>query len=108
MPEEKDSVKSQPWTKGVGEHFLAKVLYPFQTDREGELNIQEGRTIRLAPKHLQPRVRGWLLGSQEGSVGLVPANYIQILGRTEGVAQPPPDIVPSQPNIKEIDEAWEV
>eukprot|EP00092_Neocalanus_flemingeri_P008508 GFUD01009165.1.p1 GENE.GFUD01009165.1~~GFUD01009165.1.p1 ORF type:complete len:381 (+),score=94.95 GFUD01009165.1:51-1193(+) len=108
MPEEADPSKGHPWTKGVGEHFLAKVLYQFSTDREGELTVQEGQTIRLAPKHLQPRVRGWLLGCSDGAVGLVPANYIQILGRTEGLAQPPPDIVPVQPAVQDIEESWGV
>lgn len=110
MPEESHASQEHPWTKGVGEHFLAKVLYKFETDREGELGVQEGQTLRLAPKHLQPRVRGWLLGCYAGSVGLVPANYINILGRTEGLVQPPPDIVPvpAQPDIKHIEEAWSV
>jgi len=103
LPEESGPSKSLPWTLGVGEHFLAKVLYKFETDREGELGLGEGQTIRLAPKHLQPRVRGWLLACYEGSVGLVPANYIQILGRTEGVAQPPPDIVPQS---KDLENEW--
>lgn len=33
----------------------------------------------------QPRVRGWLLGSVDGKkTGLVPANYVKILGRRRG------------------------
>ena len=30
------------------------------------------------------RVRGWLLAASQGITGLVPANYIQILGRSQG------------------------
>ena len=54
-----DLVRVFPGPRGFGEHFLAKVLYKFETDREGELSLEEGETIRLAPKHLQPR---WVIG----------------------------------------------
>lgn len=93
IPEESGTTRDQPWCKGEGEHFLAKVLYRFDTDKEGELAMQEGQKIRLAPKHLQPRVRGWLLASSEEGIGLVPANYIKILGKTEGRVEPKPDII---------------
>ena len=34
---------------------------------------------------MQPRVKGWLLGSIDGkTVGLVPANYIKVLGKRRG------------------------
>lgn len=34
---------------------------------------------------LQPRVKGWLLGSVDGkNVGLVPANYVKVLGKRRG------------------------
>lgn len=33
----------------------------------------------------QPRVRGWLLASVDGQItGLVPANYVKVLGRRRG------------------------
>lgn len=36
----------------------------------------------------QPRVRGWLLASVDGqTTGLVPANYVKILGRRKGTRQ---------------------
>ena len=102
LPEDAGASKDASWKEGVGEHFLAKVLYLFETTREGELSIAKGQTIRLAPKHLQPRVRGWLLASYEGSSGLVPANYIKILGKTTGVVQP--DIVQQTQGLQE---QWE-
>ena len=58
LPEDAGPSKDAPWAQGVGEHFLAKALYTFETDREGELGIAEGQTIRLAPKQLQPRYGG--------------------------------------------------
>ena len=100
------------WVSGEGDHYQAKVLHTFTQEREGELSVEAGTNIRLAPKHLQPRwskitlgkeltgcfrVRGWLLAGSEGNTGLVPANYIQILGRSQGRSQASnvrqPDIV---------------
>ena len=43
------------WVRGVGDHYLATVLYTFETDREEELSVTAGQNIRLAPKHAQPR-----------------------------------------------------
>ena len=37
-------------------------------------------------------MRGWLLGSSGAGTGLVPANYLEILGRREG-RPPRPDLV---------------
>ena len=44
------------------------------------------RITRLAPKHLQPRVRGWLLGSADGgrTSGLLPANRVKVIGKRLG------------------------
>ena len=35
---------------------MAKALYDFTTDQLGETSLRAGETIRLAPRHLQPRV----------------------------------------------------
>ena len=47
--------EDKAWVKGVGDHYLATVLYTFETDREEELSVVAGQNIRLAPKHAQPR-----------------------------------------------------
>ncbi|KAH7975244.1 hypothetical protein HPB49_025306 [Dermacentor silvarum] len=88
------------WASGEEEHHVAVALYDFQPEAPGELAIRAGQELRLAPKELQPRVRGWLLASlDEGrQVGLVPANYVKVLGvrpankgtATAEVAPPPP------------------
>ena len=39
------------------------------------------------------RVRGWLLAACDGKTGLVPANYIKILGKTEGKQLQQPDVI---------------
>lgn len=90
-----DQEGEELWAQGRGDHFRAKVLYTFQPSNQEELAIREGDRILLAPKHRQPRVRGWLLGAKEGQTGLVPANYLEILGRVEveqGADRP--DILP--------------
>lgn len=43
-----------------------------------ELTISKNTVIRLAPKHRQPNVQGWLLASDGESQGLIPANYIKV------------------------------
>jgi len=77
------SVEDQKrWATGERSHFVAVALYDFEGSSNGELSVRAGQRLRLAPKELQPSVRGWILGSVDGStVGLVPANYIKIIGK---------------------------
>ena len=35
---------------------MAKALYDFTSEQPGETSLRAGETIRLAPRHLQPRV----------------------------------------------------
>ncbi|XP_057313797.1 peroxisomal membrane protein PEX13-like [Hydractinia symbiolongicarpus] len=69
------------WQKGVGEHYLAEVKFSFSAENRDELSITCGDIIRIAPKNKQPRVRGWILASDGENQGIVPANYITILGK---------------------------
>ena len=41
-------------------------------------------SLMLSVAELQPQVRGWLLGSAGGRKGLVPYNYIKVLGKRRG------------------------
>ena len=43
------------WVSGEGDHYQARVLHTFSQEGEGELSVEAGTNIRLAPKHLQPR-----------------------------------------------------
>uniref|UniRef100_G3MSD5 Peroxisomal membrane protein PEX13 n=1 Tax=Amblyomma maculatum TaxID=34609 RepID=G3MSD5_AMBMU len=74
------------WALGVDEHFAAVAQYDFRAEGPNELALTAGQELRIAPRELQPRVRGWLLASVDGSrVGLVPANYVKVLKlRTPG------------------------
>lgn len=64
---------------GEGDHVLARAEYDFEAENDEELAFHAGDMLRLAPKDKQPRVKGWLLASLNGtSEGLVPANYIKV------------------------------
>lgn len=109
------SADDDGWARGEGEHFVAKALHGFASEQPGEVGLQAGETVRLAPRHLQPRVRGWLLASSANGQGLVPANYLQILGRREAQRRQQsktprgqrPDLVSHEEefNHKEVQEA---
>lgn len=47
---------------------------------KNELSFVAGQSLLLAPKDQQPSHQGWLLASNGSNVGLIPANYIKILG----------------------------
>ncbi|XP_054152994.1 peroxisomal membrane protein PEX13-like [Oppia nitens] len=71
---------SDKWLTGEDEHYEAIALYDFRTELNGELAFTVGQRLRVAPKDLQPRVRGWLLATIDGkSFGLIPANYVKIV-----------------------------
>ncbi|CAG2171720.1 unnamed protein product [Oppiella nova] len=72
---------SEKWATGEGEHYEATALYDFHSDIPREVSFTVGQKIIVAPKELQPRVRGWLLATIDGQkVGLIPANYVRIVG----------------------------
>lgn len=73
------------WASGEDDHVVARAEYDFSASSEEEISLRAGDMINLAPKEQQPRVRGWLLASADGqTTGLVPANYVKILGKRRG------------------------
>ena len=68
------------WSEGKEEHVLLKANHTFRTQSPRELSFNEGDILIAAPKHKQPHVRGWLLASADQKVGLIPANYMSIVG----------------------------
>lgn len=73
------------WATGEDDHVVARAEYDFTAASEEEISLQAGEMLNLAPKEQQPRVRGWLLASVDGqTTGLVPANYVKVLGRRRG------------------------
>ncbi|XP_064879083.1 peroxisome biogenesis factor 13 [Oncorhynchus nerka] len=73
------------WASGEDDHVVARAEYDFTAASEEELSLNAGDMLNLAPKEHQPRVRGWLLASVDGqTTGLIPANYVKILGKRRG------------------------
>ncbi|XP_033113654.1 peroxisomal membrane protein PEX13-like isoform X2 [Anneissia japonica] len=73
------------WASGDDDHVVGRVEFDFEASNQQEVSIKSGDMVNLAPKEIQPKVRGWLLASKDGkAVGLVPANYIKVLGKRRG------------------------
>ncbi|KAM3833914.1 peroxisomal membrane protein PEX13-like [Diretmus argenteus] len=73
------------WASGEDDHVVARAEYDFTAASEEEVSLQAGDMLNLAPKEQQSRVRGWLLASVDGqTTGLVPANYVKVLGKRRG------------------------
>ncbi|XP_061601599.1 peroxisome biogenesis factor 13 [Cololabis saira] len=73
------------WASGEDDHVVARAEYDFSAASEEEVSVRAGDLLNLAPKEQQPRVRGWLLASVDGQTsGLVPANYVKVLGKRRG------------------------
>jgi peroxin-13 len=73
------------WMSGKIDHFIAVSEHDFDAVNVDELSFRRGQRITIAPKEYQPKLRGWLLASVDGKTpGIVPANYIKILGKKIG------------------------
>lgn len=73
------------WANGEDDHVVGKAEYDFTATSEEELSFYAGDMLNLAPREQQPKIRGWVLASRDGqATGLVPANYIKILGKRRG------------------------
>lgn len=72
--------KSRRWATGEDAHYEAIALFNFDASSPNEISLVANQKLRIAPKELQPAVKGWLLGSVDGNeIGLVPGNYVRIL-----------------------------
>ncbi|XP_020286147.1 peroxisomal membrane protein PEX13 [Pseudomyrmex gracilis] len=70
------------WVKCEDPVCVATAIYDFTSLSSGELNLRAGQKIWLAPRSLQPKnSSGWWLATDSASVGLVPANYVTIVGQ---------------------------
>ncbi|KAF7663823.1 hypothetical protein LDENG_00198020 [Lucifuga dentata] len=73
------------WASGEDDHVVARAEYDFTAASEEEISLRAGDMLNLALKEQQPQVRGWLLASVDGqTVGLIPANYVKVLGKRRG------------------------
>lgn len=73
------------WMTGKIDHFIAVSEFDYDSLNVDELSFKRGHRIIIAPKEYQPNVRGWLLGSVDGTThGIMPANYLKIMGKKQG------------------------
>ncbi|CAC5414516.1 PEX13 [Mytilus coruscus] len=73
------------WMTGEDDHFVATAQYDYKAENEGELSFSVGQEIKVAPKEIQPRIKGWLLASVDGQkIGIIPGNYVKVLGKRQG------------------------
>ncbi|BFZ16835.1 hypothetical protein BsWGS_19874 [Bradybaena similaris] len=98
------------WATGDDDHFMARANFSFQGQSTEELSFSAGQNIKVAPKEIQPRVRGWLLASVDGQkTGMIPANYVTILGKRRGTKNGgsayPPALVQSDSSLSLAHEA---
>nr|XP_056708671.1 peroxisome biogenesis factor 13 [Euleptes europaea] len=80
-----EETASGNWASGEDDHIVGRAEYDFNAASEEEMSFRAGEMLKLAPKERQPKMRGWLLASRDGqTTGLVPANYVRILGKRKG------------------------
>ncbi|XP_029036491.1 peroxisomal membrane protein PEX13-like [Osmia bicornis bicornis] len=66
--------------------YIATVLYDFVARNNDELSIKAGQKLCLAPKSLQPKnVPGWCKATDNVNIGLVPYNYVKVIGQLKKV-----------------------
>lgn len=57
-------------------------LYDFASTTNEELSIKAGQKLWLAPSSIQPKnCPGWWRATDSVNVGLIPANYVTIVGQ---------------------------
>jgi len=57
-------------------------MYDFTAVSNEELSFKAGQKIWLAPQSLQSKnAPGWLIATDNRNVGLIPANYVNIVGQ---------------------------
>lgn len=85
------------WASGEDDHVVARAEYDFAAVSDEEISFRAGDMLNLALKEQQPKVRGWLLASLDGqTTGLIPANYVKILGKRRGRKTIEPSTMPKQ------------
>ncbi|XP_060826737.1 peroxisomal membrane protein PEX13 [Bombus pascuorum] len=66
--------------------YIATVLYDFVATHNDELSIKAGQKVYLPPKSLQPKnLPGWCKATDNVNVGLIPYNYIKVIGQLKKV-----------------------
>lgn len=68
---------------------VATAMYDFMAVSNEELSLKAGQKIWLAPRSLQSKsIPGWWIATDNRNVGLVPANYVTIVGQLKRKSEP--------------------
>ncbi|XP_012532367.2 peroxisomal membrane protein PEX13 [Monomorium pharaonis] len=77
------------WVKCEDAVCVATAMYDFMAVSNEELNLRAGQKIWLAPRSLQSKsIPGWWIATDNRNVGLVPANYVTIVGQLKRKSEP--------------------
>lgn len=70
------------WVKCEDPVYIANSMYDFMAASNQELSLKAGQKIWLAPQSLQPKnIPGWWMATDNTNVGLIPSNYVTIVGQ---------------------------
>lgn len=62
------------------------MLYDFVATNNDELSVKAGQKVYLAPRSLQPKnLPGWCKATNSVNVGLIPYNYLKVIGQLKKV-----------------------
>ncbi|CAD5122158.1 DgyrCDS10606 [Dimorphilus gyrociliatus] len=90
------------WHLGKSPHFICQVNYDFEGRQEDEISVKQGEKLRVAPQEMQT-VQNWLIcATPSGKIGLVPQNYIKIIGK--GRIEDETEVKP--PSEENLNTAW--
>lgn len=84
------------WVKCEDPVCVATAMYDFMAVSNEELNLRAGQKIWLAPRSLQSKsIPGWWIATDSRNVGLVPANYVTIVGQLKRKSENSENVVAS-------------
>ena len=63
---------------------IVKICAPYCSWTKVSFSHGASHLTFVVISELQPRMRGWLLASVDSKVGIIPANYVKILGKRRG------------------------
>ncbi len=87
------------WDPDIDDCLVAEVVTSFEPKSSGQVPLRRnGQRVLVAPREMQPRVRGWLLCRPEGEVemGMAPAECLKILGRRKKKKSVMPDVTTTE------------
>ena len=76
---------------------MAKVTFDYDAENDDELTLKEGDVVKV----LDQEEEGWWKGELNGSIGVFPSNFVEIIKGPEPEAQAPKEPEPPKEPPKE-------